>query len=118
MTIDGFEITRFSEYDELPIKNHLPPELRDRMKTERQWLDAGFLLKPEATKYEMHPAVLSKRTFIYYLDSDVEEMTMDNAPDHKCITCSYRPKKFCLLQEAYVSPLGSCHEWCSNSEQE
>ena len=41
MRIEGFDVTYLSSYDGLPVKNHLPVELRERFKTENQWLGAG-----------------------------------------------------------------------------
>lgn len=36
MRIEGFDVTYLSSYDGLPVKNHLPVELRERFKTENQ----------------------------------------------------------------------------------
>ena len=44
MRIEGFDVTYLSSYDGLPVKNHLPVELRERFKTEPmvgKWLCAG-----------------------------------------------------------------------------
>ena len=41
MRIEGFDVTYLSSYDGLPVKNHLPVELRERFKTENQWLESG-----------------------------------------------------------------------------
>lgn len=71
MKIDGIEIIRLSEWDGLPIKNKLPEALKTRLKTEEQWFDDGFVLKEDVVSYEMHPSVLSKKTCLYYLDTDV-----------------------------------------------
>ena len=44
MRIEGFDVTYLSSYDGLPVKNHLPVELRERFKTENQWLESGYVL--------------------------------------------------------------------------
>lgn len=56
-----------SEYDGLPIRSKTAMDFR----TEKQWLAAGFQVKPGEEGYEMHPAFLSKRTCIYYLPEQV-----------------------------------------------
>ena len=65
MRIEGFDVTYLSSYDGLPVKNHLPVELRERFKTENQWLESGYL--------EMHPTAVSRTLCTYYLDTQVEE---------------------------------------------
>mgnify|MGYP003291098709 CR=1 FL=1 len=72
MKIDNVIIVCSSEWDGLPIKSKLPEELKTRLKTENQWLEEGFVIKPDATFYEMHPSALSKKTVFYFLDKDVE----------------------------------------------
>lgn len=112
MTIDGVEVIRFADCDGMPIKNHLPIEIRDRMKTELQWLEEGFLVKPDATRYEMHASCMSKKTFIYYLDKDVEQITSENTPEC-CATCAIREGKYCAVAGDYVSSKYRCSEWMS-----
>lgn len=110
MKIDGVEIYRFSDWDGLPIKNHLPAELKERLKTQNQWLEDGYVLKKGAKKYEMHPSVMAKRTSIYYLDSDVEEARGSNAPKN-CLTCTIRRGRFCMIAGDYVGAKNCCSEW-------
>jgi len=110
MKIAGFEVTYLSSWDGLPVKNHLPPELCARMKTENQWLEAGYILKKDATKYEMHPSALAKRLFTYYLDIDTEKVMRSNAPKN-CMTCSIRRGRFCDVAGDYVSSKNGCSEW-------
>lgn len=110
MQIDGVVVTYFSDWDGLPVKNHLPAELKERMKTENQWLEAGYLLKAGATKYEMHPSVLSKRLCTYYLDLDVEMVTGANAP-RSCLTCQLREGRYCVVAGDFVGAKNCCSEW-------
>lgn len=112
MKIDGVEILRLSEWDGLPIKNHLPVTLKDRMKTENQWLESGYVVKGTATAYKMHPSAMAKRTFVYYLDEDVEPVTAEDAPKN-CMTCSIRNGRFCVVAGDFVSSKNSCSEWSS-----
>ena len=56
-----------SEYDGLPIRSKTAMDFR----TEKQWMAAGFRVKPGEEGYEMHPAFLAKRTCIYYLPEQV-----------------------------------------------
>ena len=60
-------------YDGLPVKNHLPVELRERFKTENQWLESGYVLVVGAVGLEMHPTAVSRTLCTYYLDTQVEE---------------------------------------------
>ena len=73
MRIEGFDVTYLSSYDGLPVKNHLPVELRERFKTENQWLESGYVLVAGAVGLEMHPTAVSRTLCTYYLDTQVEE---------------------------------------------
>lgn len=112
MQIDGITVVRFSDWDGLPIKNHLPVELQERMKTANQWMMDGYILKPGATPYEMHPSVLAKKTCVYYLDSDAERVDQENDPKN-CSTCSYRKNRWCDIAGDYVKATGRCSEWAA-----
>lgn len=114
MKIDGFEITRVSELDRLPIKNHLPAELQKRLKTEKQWLDEGFLIKDDAVRYKMHPSVLAKKTVCYYLDNDVI-FTAKNEVSECCRTCAVKSGRFCMVAGDFVLDTNYCSEWQSKS---
>ena len=57
-----------SDYDGKPIKNKLPEEIKNRFKTEKQWLDEGKQIKESARFVEMHPNAMYKRLCKYYLD--------------------------------------------------
>lgn len=110
MKIDGITITNVSETDGLPFKNKLPAEIRDRLKTENQWLEAGFVLKPDAAGYEMHPAVTYSKPRMYYLDTDVVKVSGETAPDN-CMGCMNRAGRFCPVAGDYVSSKNRCSEW-------
>ena len=69
MRIEGFDVTYLSSYDGLPVKNHLPVELRERFKTENQWLESGYVLVVGAVGLEMHPTAVSRTLCTYYLDN-------------------------------------------------
>lgn len=71
MKIEGYEVFYFSAYDGLPVKNHLPEEIKDRFRTENQWLESGYRLVAGAVGREMHPSTMSKRLYTYYLDDQV-----------------------------------------------
>lgn len=73
MKIEGFEVTYLSSYDGLPVKNHLPVELRERFKTENQWLESGYVLVAGAVGLEMHPTAVSRTLCTYYFDTQVGE---------------------------------------------
>lgn len=110
MMIDGMRITIRSEWDGKPYKNHLPCGLKERMKTENQWLEAGFLLKSGATGYEMHPHAMTKKLFTYYIDTDVVEFSEKTA-SRNCLTCKIRTGRFCVFAGDYVSANNCCSEW-------
>lgn len=110
MKIDGIEITYFSDWDGLPVKNHLPAELRERLKTKNQWLEVGFVVKENAVKYEMHPSSLAKKLFIYYLDSDTERLSAE-VPPKNCMTCGRRNGRFCNVAGGFISSQDCCSEW-------
>lgn len=110
MKIKGIKVERFSEYDGLPIKNKLPEELRERLKTRKQWMEEGYRVKEDAEGYEMHASVPAKKSFMYFLDDDVTKMTPDNMPEN-CSTCSLRSKGYCIVMADFVGAEGRCSEW-------
>ena len=110
MKIDGITVGYLSDKDGLPVKNRLPIELKERMKTQNQWLEEGFCIKEGATRYEMHPNCLSYKTFDYILDKDVEKLTEDNMPKC-CRTCAISDGRFCAVAGDYVSATHYCSEW-------
>jgi len=112
MKSKGFEVTRFSEWDGLPIKNKLPEELKIRLKTKKQWLDEGYLVNPDATAYEMHHQVLAKMTYIYYHEDDVTKITPEDNIQ-TCATCRYRQKQYCIVMAAFTGAEERCSEWSS-----
>ena len=70
----GRTVTANAE-DGLPVKNHLPPDLGAAFRTESQWLAIGYVPAGGATKYEMHPSMMSRRTYTYYYKDDVYDAT-------------------------------------------
>jgi hypothetical protein len=72
--IEGYAVTRLSELDQLPIKNKLPEELKEKLLTRKQWQDVGYDLKEDAEGYELHPNCMAKRTSTYYFEDQVEPM--------------------------------------------
>ncbi len=110
MNIDGYEVKK-SELSDIgiPVKNHLPEELKERLKTEKQWLDEGKSIKEGAECFEMHSSMRSFKTYKYFLENDVESV---NEEKELCINCSLRNKrKFCLVMGDRVSSDGHCSEW-------
>lgn len=61
---------RFSKFDELPMKNSLPPLVDLEFHTGRQWHDMGYELLHSAEPVEMHPTALTRRTCVYYHRDD------------------------------------------------
>ena len=110
MKIDGIEVIYFSDWDGLPVKNHLPEELRARMKTENQWLEEGFVPRPNAPKFEMHPSSLAKKTCVYYLNTDVQKANLVSTPKN-CMTCNIRTGRYCVVAGGYVGARNCCSEW-------
>lgn len=112
MQIDGVTVTYLSEWDGLPVKNHLPAELQSRLKTKSQWLEAGCVLKDGARKYELHPSAMAKRLCTYYLDVDVEPVMPGSAPQ-SCLTCQLRSGRYCVVAGDFVGANQRCSEWTS-----
>ena len=111
--IDGITIPSYSlsEWDGQPIKNHLPEELKTRLKTENQWMEIGYKLKAEATAYDLHPSFMAKKFFTYYLDKDVEPMKTEDI-EINCLTCNFRSKNsYCFIAGGYVGRINKCSEW-------
>lgn len=77
-------------------------------RTEKQWLDAGFVPKKESTGCEMHASMMSSKTYIYYLPEDVEPIKKKTKC---CRTCSIREGKFCIVAGDYISLTHCCSEW-------
>lgn len=110
MQIDGVPVTYLSGWDSLPVKNHLPAELQNRLKTEKQWLEAGYVLKEGARKYELHPSALAKRLCAYYLDADVAPVT-PGSTSQSCMTCQLRDGRYCVVAGGFVGANQRCSEW-------
>lgn len=62
-----------SEWDGLPVKSRLPPEVEDGFKTRNQWESLDVYPKDDARPVRMHPSPKAKRIFDYYHVSDTEE---------------------------------------------
>ena len=74
MCIEGFEILFTDNIDGLPFKSLLPPKLNARLKTEKQWRELGFALKPGATGFKMHISMSRLKVIKYFLDNEVERV--------------------------------------------
>lgn len=57
--------------DGLPIKNHLPHDLGAEFRTKNQWLTIGYTPAVDAPHYEMHPSMMSRRTYTYFHKGNV-----------------------------------------------
>lgn len=101
---------RCSDYDGKPIKNKLPDELKERFKTEKQWIDEGKRVTSNARFVEMHPNAMNKKLCKYYLDEEVEDLPYDVKI---CATCSLRHAEEgrCPVAGTFVSGDGHCNEW-------
>ena len=62
-----------SEWDGLPVKSKLPPEVEAGFKTRSQWEEQNLYPKDDARPVRMHPSPRAQRTFDYYHVSDTEE---------------------------------------------
>ena len=69
-TFFGKRVDALAE-DLYPVKNHLPAELGALFKTARQWEDLGVGISGDAVEYEMHPTMMSYKTYTYYHEDDV-----------------------------------------------
>lgn len=64
---------KVSDYDSKPIKNKLPPELREKFLTRQQWEDLQMEIKKGAEPVAMHPNAMSKKLCYYYYIDDVQQ---------------------------------------------
>lgn len=62
-----------SEWDGLPVKSKLPPEVEAGFKTRSQWEEQNLYPKDDARPVRMHPSPRAKRIFYYYHVSDIGE---------------------------------------------
>lgn len=109
MLVKGVDV-RVSDYDGLPIKNKLPPDLMDKFKTRKQWLEVGRVLSETATAVPMHPNAMNKKLVGYFHVDDVVEIT-DKAP-RNCLTCATRNDNgFCPFAGAFVGEVNGCSEY-------
>lgn len=97
-----------SEYDGKIVKNHLPPEIKDRFLTKNQWLEKGFVPKKDATVFEFHPSWMNKKLCSYFLDSDIEPVS-DSL--ECCGTCKIYKNRFCIIAGEHVSVNNRCSEY-------
>ena len=64
------ERNMLSEWDGLPVKSRLPPEVEAGFKTRNQWEEQDLYPKDDARPVRMHPSSRAKRTFDYYSRED------------------------------------------------
>lgn len=118
--IDGkeYEVQYKSDYDGLPVKNKLLKELKDRLLTEKQWLELGKQLIKNAEYVEMHPNAMNKKLCKYYSDSQVIELQKE---EKMCVTCIKRKmvekRCFCTLFSSFVNGYGRCEDWSPISDE-
>lgn len=67
------ERNMLSEWDGLPVKSRLPPEVKAGFKTRNQWEEQNLYPKDDARPVRMHPSPRAKRIFYYYHVSDIGE---------------------------------------------
>lgn len=67
------ERNMLSEWDGLPVKSKLPPEVEAGFKTRSQWEEQNLYPKDDARPVRMHPSPRAKRIFYYYHVSDIGE---------------------------------------------
>lgn len=67
------ERNMLSEWDGLPVKSRLPPEVEAGFKTRSQWEEQNLYPKDDARPVRMHPSPRAKRIFYYYHVSDIGE---------------------------------------------
>lgn len=108
MTINGVEVTCFSEFDGKPIKNKLPEKIKNKMKTEKQWREEGFRVIQDEKGYEMHPTEYQKKLYTYFFYMQVEDL---GEVDLVCETCHLRQGKFCPVIKDYIDFDEICSEW-------
>lgn len=109
MLVRGISV-ECSGYDGLPIKNHLPPELRDAFRTRRQWLEGGFVPRDAATAVPMHPNAMNKKLVDYFYADDVE-IPAGDVP-RNCLTCRIRGgNRFCVIAGGFVGEANRCSEY-------
>lgn len=100
---------RLSEYDNQPIKNKLPEEIRGKFLTRKQWLEEGMTPKKDAIEYEMHPNSMNKKLCTYYFETDVEKLNDDI---EMCANCRIRGNsRFCVVMGEHVNMEWHCSEW-------
>ncbi len=75
------ERNMLSEWDGLPVKSRLPPEVEAGFKTRNQWEDQAVSLKDGARPVRMHPSPRAQRTFDYYHVSDTDAGETEGAVD-------------------------------------
>ena len=108
MKIENIEIICLSEWDNQPIKNKLPKELKERLRTENQWLERRRRVKEGAVGYNMHSNSMNKKLCTYYLESQTEKMTGEVC----CATCAIKTGRYCPVMSTHVSMTHKCSEWC------
>ena len=73
-----------SEWDGLPVKNHLHAAVGARFATRSQWKQEGFDVPASARPVQMHPSMAAKRLFDYYWEDEVTG-NLDQAFDMRSI---------------------------------
>ena len=109
MLVRGIDV-RVSDYDGLPVKNHLPESLEKAFKTRRQWLALGYVPGEKATAVPMHPNLMHKKLVEYFHEDDVKGLSGDIP--RNCLTCVFRSRRsFCVVAGDYVGEVNCCSEY-------
>lgn len=77
------ERNMLSEWDGLPVKSRLPPEVEAGFKTRNQWEEQDLYPKDDARPVRMHPSLRAKRIFDYYYVSDTDAGETEGAADEE-----------------------------------
>lgn len=86
------EWNMLSEWDGLPVKSRLPPEVEAGFKTRNQWEEQDLYPKDDARPVRMHPSSRAKRTFDYYCVSDIEEVQQTEEEKQVRVTIRVDPE--------------------------
>lgn len=83
-------------------------------RTENQWVEAGYRLKPGAQGRKMYAtrmaAMHEGRVYTYYLPEQVEKRVR-NEDTKICRNCGVREGRYCCVAGDYVKADHRCSEW-------
>ena len=101
--------------EEIQYKYRLPSELKERYKTEGEWIMEGKIVKATAEGRVMLETSSSKNPVKFYLDTEVQPIYSNT---QVCASCIIRKtNNFCPYKSCFVRFSNTCSHWTGKNQK-